>query len=76
LATPVEHLERRALAFGQRWVELWKRFYAHAMAAGQQALSGLVDQSQGYDQALVNERVLGLGIKRGSLTAANEARSR
>jgi hypothetical protein len=27
------------------------------MAAGQQALSGLIDRSQGYDQALVNERV-------------------
>jgi hypothetical protein len=31
--------------------------YGHAMAAGQLALSGLVDRSQGYDQALVNERV-------------------
>jgi CRISPR-associated endonuclease/helicase Cas3 len=58
LASHVEHLEQRALALGQRWVELWKRFYAHAMAAGQQALSGLIDQSQGYDHALVNERVL------------------
>jgi CRISPR-associated endonuclease/helicase Cas3 len=57
LATHVDHLERRALAFGNRWVELWKRLYGRSMAASQQALAGLVDRSQGYDQALVNERV-------------------
>jgi len=57
LATHADHLEHRALALGPRWVELWQRLYGHAMAAGQQALAGLVDRSQGYDQALVNERV-------------------
>jgi hypothetical protein len=57
LATHVDHLERRALAFGQSWAKLWKRLYGRAMVASQQALSGLVDRSQGYDQALVNERV-------------------
>jgi hypothetical protein len=56
-ATRVDHLEGRAFAFLQRWVELWKRLYGRAMAASQQALSGLVDRSQGYDQALINERV-------------------
>jgi CRISPR-associated endonuclease/helicase Cas3 len=57
LATHVDHLERRALAFGQSWVKLWKRLYGRAMAASQQALSGLVDRSQGYDQALLDDRV-------------------
>jgi hypothetical protein len=57
LATHVDYLEDRALAFGPRWVELWQCLYGHAMAAGQQALAGLVDRSLGYDQALVNERV-------------------
>jgi CRISPR-associated endonuclease/helicase Cas3 len=57
LATHVDHLERRALAFGERWVKLWKRLYGRAMADSQRALSGLVDRSQGYDLALVDERV-------------------
>ena len=57
LATHVDHLERRALEFGQSWAKLWKRLYGRAMAASQQALSGLVDRSQGYDQALLDERV-------------------
>jgi hypothetical protein len=67
LTTHADHLEDRAVALGQRWVELWQRLYGHAMAAGQQALSGLVDRSQGYHQALVNERVptrLGDGLSR------------
>jgi CRISPR-associated endonuclease/helicase Cas3 len=57
LATHLDHLEDRARKLGPRWVELWQRLYRQAMAAGQQALSGLVDRSRGYDQALVNERV-------------------
>ena len=47
----------RAQALGRRWVELWQRLYGNAIAAGQQALGGLIDRSLGYDQALVNERV-------------------
>jgi hypothetical protein len=38
-------------------VKLRKRLYGRAMAASQQALSGLVDRSQGYDRALLDERV-------------------
>ena len=57
LATHLDHLEDRARKLGPRWVELWQRLYGHAMAASQQALSGLIDRSQGYNQALVNERV-------------------
>jgi CRISPR-associated endonuclease/helicase Cas3 len=57
LATHVDHLESRALVFGERWVKLWRLMYGRAMTASQQALSGLVDRSQGYDQSLLNERV-------------------
>jgi CRISPR-associated endonuclease/helicase Cas3 len=57
LATHADHLERRAQTLGGRWVELWQRLYGRAMASGQQALAGLIDRSQSYDQALVNERV-------------------
>jgi CRISPR-associated endonuclease/helicase Cas3 len=57
LATHLDHLEDRARKLGSRWLALWQRLYGRAMAAGQQALSGLVDRSQGYDRALVNERV-------------------
>jgi hypothetical protein len=44
LATHLGHLEDRALTLGQRWIELWQRLYGHAMAASQQALSGLIDR--------------------------------
>jgi CRISPR-associated endonuclease/helicase Cas3 len=57
LATHADHLEDRARSYGQRWVELWQHSYGRALAASQQALAGLVDRTQGYDQALVNERV-------------------
>jgi CRISPR-associated endonuclease/helicase Cas3 len=57
LATHLEHLEGRARTLGPRWVALWQGLYGQAMAASQQALSGLIDRSQGYNQALVDERV-------------------
>ena len=53
----LDHLEDRARTLGPRWVALWQRLYGHAMAASQQALSGLIDRSQGYNHALINERV-------------------
>jgi CRISPR-associated endonuclease/helicase Cas3 len=57
LATHADHLEARATAYGGRWIALWQRLYGEATADSQQALAGLIDRSQGYEQALVNERV-------------------
>jgi CRISPR-associated endonuclease/helicase Cas3 len=57
LATHADHLEVRARIYGKRWEALWQRLYGKAMAEGQQALSGLVDRTRDYAQALVNERV-------------------
>jgi CRISPR-associated endonuclease/helicase Cas3 len=57
LATHTDHLEARARVFGERWVALWQRVYAHAIADIQQALSGLIDRGAGYDRALINERI-------------------
>jgi len=57
LATHADHLEGQARTYGQSWVEHWQRSYGRALADIQQALAGMVDRTQGYDQALVNERV-------------------
>jgi CRISPR-associated endonuclease/helicase Cas3 len=57
LATHADHLEGRAQTYGERWVELWHRSYGKTLADSQQALAGMVDRTQGYERALVNERV-------------------
>src|SRR5262249_42640750 len=43
--------------YGQHWIELWHRSYGKALADSQQALSGMVDRTQGYERALVNELI-------------------
>jgi CRISPR-associated endonuclease/helicase Cas3 len=57
LATHADHLEGRAQTYGERWVELWQRSYGKTLADSQQALAGMVDRTQCYERALVNERV-------------------
>jgi CRISPR-associated endonuclease/helicase Cas3 len=57
LATHADYLERRAQTHGQRWVELWQRSYGKTLADAQQALAGMVDRTQSYERALINERV-------------------
>jgi CRISPR-associated endonuclease/helicase Cas3 len=57
LATHADHLEGRAQTYGERWVELWQRSYGKRLADSQQALAGMVDRTQSYERALVNERV-------------------
>jgi CRISPR-associated endonuclease/helicase Cas3 len=57
LATQADHLHGRAQTYGQRWVELWRRSYGKTLADAQQALAGMVDRTQSYERALVNERV-------------------
>jgi CRISPR-associated endonuclease/helicase Cas3 len=58
MATHADYLEDRARRYGQRWVELWSRAYGQSLADAQQAVAGMVDRSQSYGRALVNERVL------------------
>ena len=57
LATHADHLEARAQTYGPRWVELWQRSYGKRLADAQQALAGMVDRTQSYERALINERV-------------------
>jgi CRISPR-associated endonuclease/helicase Cas3 len=58
LATHADHLKERAQTYGQPWVKLWQRSCGETLADSQQALAGMVDRTQGYDQAIVSERVL------------------
>jgi hypothetical protein len=37
--------------------ELWQRSYRKTLADSQRALAGMVDRTQSYERALVNERV-------------------
>jgi CRISPR-associated endonuclease/helicase Cas3 len=57
VATHTDHLQARAMAYGQRWVALWQRLYGHAVRQVQQAHAGLIDRAAGYDRALINERI-------------------